>query len=70
MYDVFPVCAFPYILAFTQDTMEIRLIINGNLVHTMSMPDLSLITAKVRFYTWENSNIYVHMLGNWFSSVM
>ncbi|XP_076090626.1 GTPase-activating Rap/Ran-GAP domain-like protein 3 isoform X2 [Mytilus galloprovincialis] len=40
------VCAFPYILAFTQDTIEIRLIINGNLVHTMTMPDLCLITSK------------------------
>ncbi|ELT91917.1 hypothetical protein CAPTEDRAFT_143813 [Capitella teleta] len=41
------VCAFPYIMAFTPDTIEIRLIINGNLVHTMSMPDLQLITSKV-----------------------
>jgi hypothetical protein len=34
-------------LAFTPDTIEIRLIINGNLVHTMTMPDLQLITSKV-----------------------
>lgn len=44
------VCAFPYVLAFTQDTIEIRLIINGNLVHTMTMPDISLITAKNDIY--------------------
>ncbi|RZF36202.1 hypothetical protein LSTR_LSTR008528 [Laodelphax striatellus] len=40
------VCAFPYILAFTNDSMEIRLIINGNLVQTMAMPKLALITSK------------------------
>ncbi|XP_075227777.1 GTPase-activating Rap/Ran-GAP domain-like protein 3 isoform X2 [Lycorma delicatula] len=40
------VCAFPYILAFTTDSMEIRLIINGNLVQTMAMPKLTLITSK------------------------
>ncbi|CAG5095244.1 Similar to GARNL3: GTPase-activating Rap/Ran-GAP domain-like protein 3 (Gallus gallus) [Cotesia congregata] len=39
-------CAFPYVIAFTTDTMEIRLIINGNLVHTISMPNLTLITSK------------------------
>ncbi|KAK3891489.1 hypothetical protein Pcinc_004619 [Petrolisthes cinctipes] len=40
------VCAFPYILAFTQDSIEIRLIINGNLVQTMDMPRLAFITSK------------------------
>lgn len=39
-------CAFPYVIAFTNDTMEIRLIINGNLVHTIAMPSLNLITSK------------------------
>ncbi|XP_043581371.1 GTPase-activating Rap/Ran-GAP domain-like protein 3 isoform X3 [Bombus pyrosoma] len=39
-------CAFPYVIAFTNDTMEIRLIINGNLVHTIAMPNLNLITSK------------------------
>ncbi|XP_034188029.1 GTPase-activating Rap/Ran-GAP domain-like protein 3 isoform X1 [Osmia lignaria lignaria] len=39
-------CAFPYIIAFTNDTMEIRLIINGNLVHTIAMPNLNLFTSK------------------------
>ncbi|XP_055959069.1 GTPase-activating Rap/Ran-GAP domain-like protein 3 [Patella vulgata] len=44
------VCAFPYVMAFTSDTIEIRLIINGNLVHTMTMPDLTLITSKCDIY--------------------
>jgi hypothetical protein len=42
------VCAFPYILAFTPDTMEIRLVVNGSLVNTMTMPNLQLVTSKVR----------------------
>ncbi|XP_050506896.1 GTPase-activating Rap/Ran-GAP domain-like protein 3 [Diabrotica virgifera virgifera] len=40
------VCAFPYVIAFTQNTMEIRLIVNGNLIHTMTMPKLQLIASK------------------------
>ncbi|XP_077505232.1 GTPase-activating Rap/Ran-GAP domain-like protein 3 isoform X13 [Amblyomma americanum] len=40
------VCVFPYIMAFTYESIEIRLIINGNLVHNMVMPKLKLITSK------------------------
>ncbi|KAG8189266.1 hypothetical protein JTE90_019027 [Oedothorax gibbosus] len=40
------VCAFPYVMAFTSDNIEIRLVINGNLVQSMVMPSLKLITAK------------------------
>ncbi|XP_074025682.1 GTPase-activating Rap/Ran-GAP domain-like protein 3 isoform X2 [Leptinotarsa decemlineata] len=40
------VCAFPYVIAFTQNSMEIRLIVNGNLIHTMTMPKLQLIASK------------------------
>ncbi|XP_015108623.1 GTPase-activating Rap/Ran-GAP domain-like protein 3 isoform X2 [Diachasma alloeum] len=43
-------CAFPYVIAFTADTMEIRLIINGNLVHTIAMPNLTLISSKRDIY--------------------
>lgn len=45
--DFITVCAFPYIFAFTTDSMEIRLIINGNLVQTMVLPKLTLICSKV-----------------------
>ncbi|CAM1314470.1 GARNL3 (predicted) [Pycnogonum litorale] len=44
------VCAFPYILAFTPDSIEIRLIINGNLVHMMVMPKLKMLTCKSDIY--------------------
>lgn len=40
------VCAFPYVIAFTSNSMEIRLIVNGNLVHTMTMPQLQLVASK------------------------
>lgn len=41
------VCAFPYILAFTTDSIEIRLVVNGNLVHTAVVPELQLVASKV-----------------------
>lgn len=44
------VCAFPYIIAFTSDSMEIRLLVNGNLVHNVTMADLQLITSKRDIY--------------------
>ncbi|XP_071447526.1 GTPase-activating Rap/Ran-GAP domain-like protein 3 isoform X1 [Hetaerina americana] len=40
------VVAFPYVLALTTDCLEIRLIVNGNLVYTSPMPKLKLISAK------------------------
>ncbi|XP_055846645.1 GTPase-activating Rap/Ran-GAP domain-like protein 3 isoform X2 [Episyrphus balteatus] len=44
------VCAFPYIFGFTSDSIEIRLLVNGNLVHTAIMPELQLITSKRDIY--------------------
>ncbi|KAK1334120.1 hypothetical protein QTO34_005120 [Cnephaeus nilssonii] len=41
------VCAFPYLLAFTPDSMEIRLVVNGNLVHTAVVPELQLVASRV-----------------------
>ena len=48
------VCAFPYLLAFTTNTIEIRLVVNANLVHTLVLPKVCLISAKVRWkkYYW------------------
>ncbi|XP_061459772.1 GTPase-activating Rap/Ran-GAP domain-like protein 3 isoform X3 [Rhineura floridana] len=40
------VCAFPYILAFTTDSIEIRLVVNGNLVHTAVVPALQLVASR------------------------
>lgn len=44
--DFIAVCVFPYIMGFNYDSIEIRLIINGNLVHNMAMPKLKLIASK------------------------
>ncbi|KAL1489288.1 hypothetical protein ABEB36_014213 [Hypothenemus hampei] len=44
------VCVFPYLIAFTSNTMEIRLVINGHLIHTMTMPKLRLIASKNDVY--------------------
>lgn len=44
---MFAVCAFPYILAFTTDSIEIRLVVNGNLVYTAVVPELQLVSSRV-----------------------
>ncbi|XP_064891371.1 GTPase-activating Rap/Ran-GAP domain-like protein 3 isoform X9 [Columba livia] len=44
------VCAFPYILAFTTDSIEIRLVVNGNLVHTAVVPELQLLASRSDIY--------------------
>ncbi|XP_074067638.1 GTPase-activating Rap/Ran-GAP domain-like protein 3 isoform X3 [Macrotis lagotis] len=44
------VCAFPYILAFTTDSIEIRLVVNGNLVHTAVVPQLQLMASRSDIY--------------------
>ena len=44
------VCAFPYILAITGEAVEFRYAVNGSLLKTLAMPDLKLITAKVRVF--------------------
>lgn len=44
------ICAFPYLIGMSADTMEIRLLVNGNLVHTVTMADLALITSKRDIY--------------------
>ncbi|XP_016391308.1 GTPase-activating Rap/Ran-GAP domain-like protein 3 [Sinocyclocheilus rhinocerous] len=41
------VCAFPYILAFTTDSIEIRLVVNGNLVYTAVVPELQLTASRI-----------------------
>ncbi|XP_059571773.1 GTPase-activating Rap/Ran-GAP domain-like protein 3 isoform X4 [Alligator mississippiensis] len=43
-------CAFPYILAFTTDSIEIRLVVNGNLVHTAVVPELQLVASRLDIY--------------------
>ena len=44
------VCAFPFLLGFSENAIEIRLLVNGNLVHTLCVPGIHLITSKVSSY--------------------
>ena len=37
----------PYVLAFTADTVEIRMASNGSLIQTIAVPDLQLLSQKV-----------------------
>ena len=37
----------PYVLAFTADTVEIRMASNGSLMQTIAVPDLHLLSKKV-----------------------
>ena len=37
----------PYVLAFTADTVEIRMASNGSLIQTIAVPDLQLLSKKV-----------------------
>ena len=38
---------YPYMLSFTEHTVEIRMASNGSLMQTISVPDLRLISSKV-----------------------
>lgn len=38
---------YPYMLAFTEHAIEIRMATNGSLMQTISVPDLRLISSKV-----------------------
>ncbi|KAL5113075.1 GTPase-activating Rap/Ran-GAP domain-like protein 3 [Taenia crassiceps] len=44
------VLAPPYILAFTESAIEFRLLINGSLVHTMTVPKCLLLSSKYDIY--------------------
>ena len=44
------VCAFPYILSITQESVEFRYAVNGSLLQTLCMPELKLITSKVNWF--------------------
>ena len=42
---------FPYVLAFTADTVEIRMALNGTLIQTIAVSDLHLLSKKVKRYS-------------------
>ncbi|VDD92868.1 unnamed protein product [Enterobius vermicularis] len=40
------VCQFPFIVGFGQNHMEVRLSVNGNLLYSMYMPDVRVLSKK------------------------
>lgn len=67
---VFAVCAFPYILAFTTDSIEIRLVVNGNLVYTAVVPELQLAASRVSIIDSQHNisvdNVHCNFVNNFF----
>ncbi|XP_012495311.1 PREDICTED: GTPase-activating Rap/Ran-GAP domain-like protein 3 [Propithecus coquereli] len=57
------VCAFPYLLAFTTDSMEIRLVVNGNLVHTAVVPQLQLVASRSDIYFTAAATVHENSSG-------
>nr|CAH8842348.1 unnamed protein product [Trichobilharzia regenti] len=54
---------FPYIFGFNPAAIEIRLLINGSLVHTMLVSDCRLITAKGDIYFTSTSETLDYETG-------
>ena len=50
----------PYVLAFTADTVEIRMASNGSLIQTIAVPDLHLLSKKVK----KINLIFIHVVFN------
>ena len=42
--------AFPYVMAFSTNAIEVRTLINGKLVQTLELPSLRLLTSKRGIY--------------------
>ena len=44
--EIVPGFRFPFIIGFGEDLIEIRLAVNGNLLASMYMPNVRLLSAK------------------------
>lgn len=53
------VCAFPYIMAFAEDLLEIRLVANGSLVHAACIPGLKLLCGRRVSIRKKTAKIYL-----------
>lgn len=76
-YREFTECRFPFLFGFGEDHIEIRLAVNGNLLFSMHMPHVKVLSAKVRTMPslllkisvsvgstiWENSRLATSCLG-------
>jgi len=58
------ICIFPYVIGLSNQSIEIRLLVNGNLVNSITMSNIKLIANKVRFYLsiyLENKRIKINV---------
>ena len=40
-------CVFPYVIGFANQCIEVRLLVNGNLVNSITMSNIKLVASKV-----------------------
>lgn len=45
------ICVFPYVIGFANQCIEIRLLVNGNLVNSITMSNIKLIASKVALFS-------------------
>ena len=43
----FVLCIFPYVIGFASQCIEIRLLVNGNLVNSITMSNIKIVASKV-----------------------
>ena len=61
----FLLCIFPYVIGFASQSIEIRLLVNGSLVNTITMSNIKLISSKKEIFfsadheTLDNENILI-----------
>jgi len=45
---------FPYVIGFSSQCIEIRLLVNGNFVNNITLPNIKFITSKVSNFDFLN----------------
>ena len=63
------IAAFPYSLAFSADTVEVRSPINGSLLQTLNLPKLNLIASKEDIF-FTTTKVVSLIIGTLFSEEM
>ena len=47
------ICIFPYVIGLSNQSIEIRLLVNGNLVNNITMSNIKLIANKVGLLSFD-----------------
>jgi hypothetical protein len=45
-------CLFPYVIGFANQSIEIRLFVNGSLINSLTMSNVKLIASKVKIFNF------------------